>query len=780
CTYDHRLLMRDGTYKEAQNIIERYDSIESYDSKYRQVCRFEDAGVRVVYDLEVPGFNNFAIAYQGNPLIFIHNSRLARYSDYSEMDSFSIISSALDIYCLAGDTVIPLLNGEKITIKELFEQQKQNFWVYSYDTKNNKYVPGLCKKSLKTGTNQPVFKITFDDGLFVKLTENHLVLLKSGEYKRVKELQFGDSIRSVYTKLSTGRGHITIKDYEMILQDSGKWKFTHRLIAEHFDSKGKGVVHHKDFRKWNNDPENLQFMLFEDHKNLHAKTNTERWENNERYREKMSGIFSAHAKKMWANKEWAAWKRKYHSDFLIKMYQDHPEMKELVKHVGADNGRYVSDILNDDILSFGTKHEQLKVFAENFDFKGRQFKNKKGKIQFLKRRIIECGYKTWKDYKQNYIPNNNHKVVSVSFSGNEDVYDLEVQEYHNFAIGNNVKDSYVVVHNSDEVCTKNEYGNIVSVHSSDSSTRKILESLLYDVLNIDFNLWTWTRNLIKYGDQFLMIDHHPDYGVLGLIPMPVNETEREEGFDPKDPMAYRFRWITQGNRTLEPWRVAHFRIQGNDNFFPYGCAVIEAARRTWRQVTLLEDAIMVYRIVRCGSGESNIWIENGYKKLKNIKIGDKVYSFDYNINKLVLSSVTNVINNGKQQLWLVKSKHRSFKANFNHPVLVKDKFTNTVKYVQMNRLVEKRYQLVLPKNESKETKTLIGFNENNVYEWFAYLNKTGQEYIYKNRGRISNRSFINKISKEINYPFNRVKQFLYKKSFKGIKGIPYEYASFVC
>lgn len=166
-------------------------------------------------------------------------------------------------------------------------------------------------------------------------------------------------------------------------------------------------------------------------------------------------------------------------------------------------------------------------------------------------------------------------------------------EMDSFSIVSSAMDIY-----SDETCTKNEDGNIVSIHSSDSSTRKILESLFYDVLNIDFNLWTWVRNLVKYGDQFLMIDHHPDYGVLGLIPMPVNETEREEGYDQKDPMAYRFRWITQGNRTLEPWQVAHFRIMGNDNFFPYGCAVIEAARRTWRQVVLLEDAIMVYRIVR--------------------------------------------------------------------------------------------------------------------------------------------------------------------------------------
>ena len=50
--------------------------------------------------------------------------------------------------------------------------------------------------------------------------------------------------------------------------------------------------------------------------------------------------------------------------------------------------------------------------------------------------------------------------------------------------------------------------------------------------------------------------------------------------------------------TFENWQVAHFRILGNDKYAPYGTAVLEPARRIWRQLTLLEDAMMAYRIVR--------------------------------------------------------------------------------------------------------------------------------------------------------------------------------------
>jgi hypothetical protein len=151
---------------------------------------------------------------------------------------------------------------------------------------------------------------------------------------------------------------------------------------------------------------------------------------------------------------------------------------------------------------------------------------------------------------------------------------------------------------ADEACAKSEYGDILKIDSSNLKIKNALDTLFFDVLNIEFNAWNWIRNLCKYGDQFLLIDHHPDYGILNMLPMPVNEVEREEGYDPENPMAYRYRWITQGNRVLENWQVIHFRLMANDNFLPYGSSILEPARRVWRQLILMEDAVMVYRIVR--------------------------------------------------------------------------------------------------------------------------------------------------------------------------------------
>jgi hypothetical protein len=151
---------------------------------------------------------------------------------------------------------------------------------------------------------------------------------------------------------------------------------------------------------------------------------------------------------------------------------------------------------------------------------------------------------------------------------------------------------------SEEVASPGVDGLILSIYSENKDIERLLNELLFDTLNVNFNLTAWVRNLCKYGDFVLFNDVHPGNGVRNVIPIPVNEIEREENYDPKDPMAVRYRWITQGNTPLENWQVTHFRLLGNDAFLPYGSSVLEGARRVWRQLVLAEDAMLVYRVVR--------------------------------------------------------------------------------------------------------------------------------------------------------------------------------------
>ena len=151
---------------------------------------------------------------------------------------------------------------------------------------------------------------------------------------------------------------------------------------------------------------------------------------------------------------------------------------------------------------------------------------------------------------------------------------------------------------AEETVSQDEKGHVLHVYSENRKVNELLETLFYDTLNVEFNLVMWVRNLCKYGDFFLFNDVSPEYGIINAYPIPISEMEREEGFDPEDPSAVRFRWVTQGNQVLENWQVTHFRLLGNDAFLPYGASVLESSRRIWRQLILIEDAMLVYRVIR--------------------------------------------------------------------------------------------------------------------------------------------------------------------------------------
>lgn len=151
---------------------------------------------------------------------------------------------------------------------------------------------------------------------------------------------------------------------------------------------------------------------------------------------------------------------------------------------------------------------------------------------------------------------------------------------------------------ADEACASDEKGKSFHVKSNNPKIKSVLEELFYDIINVEFNLRPWVRNLVKYGDFFLYNDVAQNIGIINVSPMPVNEVEREEGFDPENPYNVRFRWIGRGNMVLQNWQVTHFRLQGNDSFLPYGTSILESARRVWQDLCMFENAMLTYRVVR--------------------------------------------------------------------------------------------------------------------------------------------------------------------------------------
>jgi len=169
---------------------------------------------------------------------------------------------------------------------------------------------------------------------------------------------------------------------------------------------------------------------------------------------------------------------------------------------------------------------------------------------------------------------------------------------------------------ADEATVKNDQNEILSVKSSDENIQRVLYNLFYDVLNIEFNLWSWTRNMCKYGDFFLKLEIAEKFGVYNVLPYTVYHMVREEGMDPDNPQAVNFKLDPDGlassqhpnylpkrkaeQRVVEfdNYEIAHFRLISDTNYLPYGRSYLEPARKIFKQVTLMEDAMLIHRIMR--------------------------------------------------------------------------------------------------------------------------------------------------------------------------------------
>ena len=158
-------------------------------------------------------------------------------------------------------------------------------------------------------------------------------------------------------------------------------------------------------------------------------------------------------------------------------------------------------------------------------------------------------------------------------------------------------DNYATKIYADEMTTHTELRPMLNIKCANEEIKHILHSLYHNVLNIEHNLFGYCRTMCKYGDFFLYLDIDEELGIRNAIGLPSREVERLEGEDETNPNYVQFQWNSAG-LTLENWQVAHFRILGNDKHSPYGTSVLEASRRIYRQLILLEDAMMAYRIVR--------------------------------------------------------------------------------------------------------------------------------------------------------------------------------------
>ena len=217
---------------------------------------------------------------------------------------------------------------------------------------------------------------------------------------------------------------------------------------------------------------------------------------------------------------------------------------------------------------------------------------------------------------------------------------------------------------SDESTMKGQYGQVIEVKTDNENIKEILNNLFYDIMNIEFNLWPWVRNMVKYGDFFLHLDISDKYGITNVVPLSPYEVIRAEGEDPENPYYTKFylesiegahpyfgqKTNNKGKIEFENFQIAHFRLANDSNFLPYGKSMVESTRKIWKQLTLMEDAMLIHRIMRAPSkrvfkidignippAEVDNYMQRIINKMKKTPIMDEAtgeYNLKYNMQNL--------------------------------------------------------------------------------------------------------------------------------------------------
>ncbi len=578
----------------------------------------------------------------------IQINRLERYRDYDQMDQMGEISLALDLYCLAAGTKIPLLDGTCPTISELVGSGRREFWLYGFDFKTGLPKPVLGRCPHVSGTNAELVRVQWDGG-HIDCTASHKFHTKRG-WVAAGELVAGDSLTPIniirHNVPPVGTNHRVAaairKGYEAV-QCGTEWVSTHHWVHNHFNGKlDKGlVIHHKDIRRKNNDPDNLESMAWLDHRKLHEKIGRLPPEIEQQRRESVSKSI----KTKWADPVYRAkmiphcrnrGKQLLSSGSAYrggsKPTTDWAGVCELARslgvsltHAGLAKAAKISRATLDRMLVRASiTWPQFKS-----DLLGVGFDNSSGSAK-------ETIFKLAADMVNNGLnpkdwDTNRHKVaarpatvatVEKYFGSVENlanavgynhtvtavtglpgtaaaVYDLYVDDGHAFAAGTDT--SWVLVHNSDEASLVDpELKHVLVIRAKSRRLKNELEDLFNNVIRWDTNCRPAIRYLCKYGEmpfEILLNRHRSGVSALKFVNVyNFTRVETKQG----DLIGFFYHDLNNPQPVfMHPWQIVHMRLTSFENAFnPYGRSVLEGGRKAYKQLRLMEDGALIYRLTR--------------------------------------------------------------------------------------------------------------------------------------------------------------------------------------
>ena len=379
----------------------------------------------------------------------------------------------VDIGCFTKDTKVALADGRSLSFEEMIKENGE-YYGYSLTNEGNVAISKL-EFPRKIKENQPLLKITLDNGEIIKCTYDHIFYKRDMSQIEAQHLKIGDSLYPLYIKkakdINTDEINCKHKlrnklnEYNCVYDVKlNKWSFIHNLADEYnfrnglTSLSGSFVRHHKDFNKYNNNPTNIVRMTFKDHLKLHSSLASEMNKLGisgykaaiKKYPNLCSNAGKIGASITWNNdktektrekakKNITNWNKSKEARKLASERQLKNNTQKFSKWNGSEwllNRQKLSRIRKvfNDIVSNNEKiskdtYEKYRINYYNYPYWEKVEK------------LLKTLSFTYDDVLNNKKPLN-HRIVSIEKIDNEDVYCLTCSEFGNFALS-----SGVFVHN---------------------------------------------------------------------------------------------------------------------------------------------------------------------------------------------------------------------------------------------------------------------------------------------------------------------------------------------
>ena len=554
-----------------------------------------------------------------------------------------------------------------------------------------------------------IVKVTLDNGQVITCTPNHEFMLKDGSYQEAEKLTVGQSLSPFYYDEQFTTGGFVEPRFGVYDSEKG-WQMEHWLVYERYTQKSrKGMhVHHMDHNKLNNSPLNLELLSEAEHARHHMINYNRSEKRVDDLKKSQKFIQTARKNAIARNATQSAlvsklnsdvkfrkqislgWQARSYAEIFAQGYRHEditeavlnkhrPGMVEKLEEIGCS-----IEECRDMAIASGFIEQAQTYYAWYPIADLNRFKVKRrGGIQFVNPQNLfttfdkvlsnfasldEIDSKSWEQHARVcgvymtldqflakidrplsvYFATRNHKVVSVetvSVEG-EPVYDITVEEHHNYAL-----EAGVYVHNcdgdtmsahrhiSDEACR--ELKEVVSFE------RNLLSAAAWDKVSTSpgheqiVGSWLLTRALAEEPEDVKFIGlakealTRYDEGLLAFDDWIIVKTD--DGQRLKTNMGALVHWELTGilpTRVLDKKGVKKYllelcRTYGNDAY-----KYLTKLQRLWFRTSTKFGLSLAYDDVK-KSVKQQALIDEVKAMPKDMDFDERIKAWDTNINKAV-------------------------------------------------------------------------------------------------------------------------------------------------